>query len=428
MMITDDVTGFQHDLLLCDIPRLAVSGGLGLGKTAVAARFAVYQMVKYAGSRGAVACPTYPQLFQSIYIEIEELLLKYGIRHRWHPQHKKLVLSNGSTVYFKSFDVPEGNLKGAEYHWGLIDEADMTQRAHHDRFADRIGRDKKVKGSGLLRVFGNPVPHSHFMYEDYRQKELPDHKLWEIATHENRRYLADGYIERLEARYEPGTAGHKRWLLGQCGVPSEKAIYSEFDITKDSITDEQIAAEGGIVRHNSGLYFGRPGLPAGYLLSGRTREGTLVALDEVYTTGRPATYTANKIGGVHPGGRILSDRYHSLYNDFRKAGVKMSRARTDRDIGISRFRTIIAEGNFKVRHTSQNVISCPQLRNELESHETNEAHQPQAENCSLIIPMEYVACSMRDKIDPAHLHRLGLGDVFNLGEQSANIGGMMMNY
>lgn len=413
MLVQDDILKFQRELLLSDVPNIAVSGGLGLGKTALAARFAVYQMVKYPGSKGALACPTYPQLFQSDFIEIEQLLAKYGIRYKFQPQYKKLSISNGSMMFFQSFDVPESRLKGPEWDWGVIDEDDSVEFPSYQRFADRIGRDIKQKGSGLLRVFGNPVPFSHWVYEEYRLKELPGHELWEISTYENRRYLARGYIEKLEARYPEGTPGRERWLMGKCGVPSEKAVYSDFNLRTDTVTDEQIADEGGFARHMSGAYFGRDGLPAGYILAGKTRQGTIVALKEVYTRQQPVGRTVSRIADIHAGGRTFADRSHALYSDFRKAGLKMRGARIDRTIGTARLREIMAEGRFKIRVDSRKNIACPQLRAELESHEMGEAHQPQVENCSLIIPLEYIACGQKDTIDAAHFKRLGLADVFD---------------
>lgn len=426
MRIRDDITEFQHSLLTSEMPNLAISGGLGVGKTAVAARFAVNQMVRYPGSMGAVGCPTYPQLFQSVFIEIEFLLAKYGIRYKFQPMYKKLTLSNGSTLFFVSFDVPESRLKGPEYDWGIVDEADAVEYQHFRRFADRIGRDIKTRGSGLLRVFGNPVPYSHWMHEEFRLKSLDGHELWEIPTYENRRYLAPGYIEKLESRYEVGTPGHDRWILGKCGVPSEDAIYPEFNLRTDTITRDQVADEGGFLRYRPAAFFGRDGLPFGYLVTGITPKGTVVAVDEVYTKQKSPSFNVRQVKEVHPGGTILADRTHPLYSEYRRGGLRLGKARIERSVGVARLRNMIAAGDFKILEDKGRRIRCRHLRNELESHEEGDAHEPERENCSLIIPLEYVACRERDYLDPELQKRLGLPDVMGLSGPTDHTGGKII--
>lgn len=214
--------------------------------------------------------------------------------------------------------------------------------------------------------------------------------------------------------------------MGQCGVASENAVYGDFDLSKDTMTEDQLADEGGIISHKTALYFGRTGLPHGYISVGLTRQDTMVAMDEVYTMNKTPAYTSKLIKKVHPGGSILADHYHSLRRDFRTEKLRMRRAKTDRDLGVPRFRNIIAEGNFKVLVDHRRNIACPHLRNELESHEFGDRHEPQPENCSLIIPMEYIACSMRETIDPALFKRLELQTVLDMEPASMGAAGILM--
>lgn len=410
--VFDEWTDVQVEAFHCPVPNLALSGGLGAAKTAFGGRWALAEMILAPGSRGAIAAPTYDQLFGTVFVEMEECLQKWGIRYRFQAWQKRLVISNGSSVRFVSFQVPSENLKGYEYDWGLLDEADATEPEHFQLFSDRIGRNRRRGGSGKLRVLGNPVPYGHWMYQEFRARNLPHHDLWEIPTYANRRFLAPGYIEKLEKRYPEGSIGRKRWLLGWCGIPDEHALFGDFDSSKDIITESELR-EAGVARYDSCMSFS-VGHPVGYLRGDITGGGVVAAAREVYHNKRQPHETVRAVRAVHEGGRIAADDEHELYPEFRRH-LPLRRARFSESVGIARLRRLIAEDRFKLLVDDNGEPLCPNLRNELEMHKASEiTGKPEPQHRSLVWPAMQIAAAQYGGIGAEEIRRLGLHEALDI--------------
>lgn len=411
MIVKDQWTDTQIAIYQDTTVNLAVSGGLGCAKTALTPRFIVAEIAKYPGCNIALAAPSYPQLFQSNYVELEERLNHYGIRWKYHHNLHRVSFSNGSKLRLVSFEVKEARIKGAEYDCGIIDEGDAVEYAHYQRFADRIGRKIRNRGSGRLLILANPVPYSHWIYQDFRLSRQPNHKLVEIPTYANRRFLAPGYIEKLEHRYPKGTIGHKRWVLGLCGIPDERAVYAEFDINHDRITIEEVE-EIGIARWRAALNPGE-GHATGYLLTAILNDGTIVLWNEIFAEGGSKEAVVERIQQIDETTPVLADHKEPAYREYRKTRLPMHKANANRRVGISRLRTFVAEGRVKML-VQDDAMSAPHLHSELENHATSEiTGQAEEKNCSVLKALEFIACAETQGITTTELGKAGLAEALN---------------
>lgn len=411
MIVRDQWTDTQIAIYQDSTLNLAISGGLGSAKTALTPRIIVAEIAKYPGCSLALAAPSYPQLFQSNYVELEERLTHYGIRWKYKHDLHRISFSNGSKLRLVSFEVKEARIKGAEYDAGIIDEGDAVEYAHYQRFADRIGRKVRNKGSGRIWVFANPVPYSHWIYQDFRLSKQPNHKLVEIPTYANRRFLAPGYIEKLEARYPKGTIGHKRWILGRCGIPDERAVYADFDINKDRITIEEVE-EVGIKHWRAALNPGE-GHPTGYVLTAILQDGTIVIWNEIFAEGGSKEAVAERINQIDKTTTVLADHKQPSYKEYRKTKLPMAAANANRRVGISRLRSFVAEGRVKML-VQDDAMSAPHLHSELENHRTSEVTGMAEEmNCSVLKALEFIACAETQGITTTAIGKSGLLDALD---------------
>ena len=96
----------------------AFVGGAGSGKTASGAAWAVKMATDNPGSVGLVLAPTYKMLKSATRVEFDACLQREGISAR-NEQDGILRLTNGTTIWFRSTENPEG-FRGITAAWAIL--------------------------------------------------------------------------------------------------------------------------------------------------------------------------------------------------------------------------------------------------------------------------------------------------------------------
>lgn len=390
MRILSKRTHKQAEIDNAQEPFVAVPGGLGAGKTHMLARSVIKSAVKTPRGRFAVASASFPQLINSTYEEIDRMLFTWGIRAEYSPYNRRMEFSNGARIHLVSFEMAPGRLKGPEYDEVYIDEFDMTDADHYYAFTDRA---RGQLGTCNVRVFGNAVPQSHYVSQDYWLNPKPGHRLITVSTYDNRRFLRPGTIERLEQRYKPGTRGHQKWMLGQCGVPLDGAVLPEFDAKADCLTNEKKAARWKVAAF---FHDKRPTV----LLVCAMFDNVLWVLDEYSGSQRPIDAHIEAMRRILPPVTVKSDMDGDLYREYRKRGfplVPARGARVAQDLRLDSLRARIVDGGLKIAKRN-GQCAAPKLLREFEEWIYNDKEEPIATNCEAMQCLMNIAYDL----DPNH--------------------------
>lgn len=416
-VIEDVWLDWQDEVYACPEQNVAVSGGLGCGKTALIPKIILREATRYPGSKGALGMPDLRQLDDSIHHDvIVPYFNRMKVRAHFVKSELRWYFSNGSTLKYISFHGSMESLKGPQYDYGLLDEADNPKidREKYEAFEGRIGREEASIGSGKVWVFLNPVSHGHHVYQYFRELDDLNYRLFEISTYQNRRFLTESYIRKRDARHPPGTPGHDRWTLGKCGIPSERAVFKYFKYARDRITVEEVADAGGLTNFRSGLQL-IDGQPTGWLQVGFTKDGVMVPVREVVFPGdgpdviakqlkiirAPGSIKMTDIAPVLPKdvrlseiretGGVLADRAHKAFQMVSASGLPLTPARGDISTGINRGRNLIQRGKLKLLKRPDGRCATPRLLTELEEHQFSESGELEKEKWSLVRPFEFLA-------------------------------------
>ena len=124
----------QLEVILSDETFLGVMGGLGCSKTRTIAMYCLHMLKKHPGIWGALASGTYRQLIKSADAEFRRYLAA-----REHVEGKHFHYSagdmvyrfrNGSQLHLLSMNIPVEEIKGPQYGFLVLDEADTIDEAH----------------------------------------------------------------------------------------------------------------------------------------------------------------------------------------------------------------------------------------------------------------------------------------------------------
>ena len=164
---------------------------------------------------------------ESSFFELKKYLAELGITYTYNDNRKVLTFSNKSIIKLQTLDVDEDELRGPEWSCIVIDEAAQVEENKYYTLADRA---RYKIGSRKIRILSNSkdVGPAHWIATNYSINPKPHHKLRTVTTYMNRKNLPPDYIPNLERRYPPGSALHKRWMLGEI-IRMEGVIYPEFN-------------------------------------------------------------------------------------------------------------------------------------------------------------------------------------------------------
>lgn len=241
MTTTIDLLPYQMESLRHQAQFLLWHGGRGSGKSHTLVQDLYNCCAMFPGGRFALVCNDLVQLRDSTHTALMDYLDSIGCETRYQEQKKKIHFPNRSVVQELTFEKDKTSLKGAEWDGIFADEADgrNTTEEKFDYLVDSCrGKTKslaELQGrpesqwpvSRRIRVACNPVPPGHFLAKRFFINKRPNHVGYKVSTYMNERNLPPDYIERLEAKYPPGTDDHKRWMLGEM-VTLQGSVYKTF--------------------------------------------------------------------------------------------------------------------------------------------------------------------------------------------------------
>lgn len=197
-------------------------GGLGSGKSASGCAEAIRQAIDQPGSTGIVAAPTYKQLSASTKELFFKILHPLAI-HRYDRVDEKLVLTNGSIIFFRSTEDPEP-IRGVNAAWVFLDEGSTTTQQAWDIL---IGR---VRQPGFRhRAFLTTTPKGlNWVYDYFASPKKKDGYSYVSATSMDNPHNTPDYFRRMKATFSD--RDYQQEVLGEF-VGFDGLVYPEF--TKD---------------------------------------------------------------------------------------------------------------------------------------------------------------------------------------------------
>lgn len=399
-----EITHKQDEILSSESPYLAISGGLGGGKTATVALYLMLKMAQQPGCRMALAAQRLQQLIEADLYMLQERLRGYGIRQHYDANKHILRISNGSQVLLQSFENPSGIVKGPEYDEILFDEHDVIKdRRAYDNF---INRARGKLGSCQVRTFGNSVPQSHFVAQDYKINKLPNHELILVSTYDNRRFLPPGYIERLEARYPKGSLGYRRWLLGEVGLPLDGAVFSEFQLDRDQFDVRKLEEEDSQRAQRYYALFlhdGRPTTLIGALL---LQNGKLLVDTELYLPSAAPSKIAREVQRITGDTPILSDANNPLYEEFADKLDLVPAHDLPPETATKSLRERLAQDALLLAARGDKLLT-PTLAGEFEQHIYAANGDPEPRNNEGLTALQHITLEIERPQEPPEFGHLG---------------------
>lgn len=240
---------FEHGLA----PEAVSIGGLGSGKSDSLGLFAMKESLSYPNNYGAIAAATFPQLRRATQRSVFGVLRKYGVRFKFNKVEQRITFSNGSICDFISCDVPPVELQGPEFGWLAIDEGEAVSEAHWTSLAGRV---RKKNASRRIRVFANPPHRKHWIVRLFVEGGMGP--VITASTYENF-FLPPDVLRRYERLYPKGSLAHRRYILGEVGLPVEGAVFPEFTDSLHAISAAEFGRlehVGKVIGYVAGLDFG----------------------------------------------------------------------------------------------------------------------------------------------------------------------------
>ncbi|MCC7510248.1 MAG: hypothetical protein IT464_12885 [Planctomycetes bacterium] len=408
-----------------------VSGGLGCGKTNLIAKLAIGRRLKYPGSRGVILADTFEQIERSINFEIATRCRELKLRAKPGGRERPWRFDNGSEIWFDSYQKSAADYKGPEWDDAILDEADNKDLTEEkfDMIDGRVGRNKRSAAHAKVFVFCNPVSHGHFIYQRAREMRMRGYVLHEISTYENRRFLADGYLENQEAKHPPGTPSHDRYMLGKCGIPHPLAVYRYFKYQRDRIEQADFD-KLPVIFYRDAMHL-HDGQPVGWLRVAMCAGNLAVPVKGKLWHGHSPDRIASDIREIMAANNwrlsrpVLADRDHALYRLLQRAGLRMAPARTDMGLGIGRLRNRIPD-HLKLLRREDGRCATPELLVDLEEHKTDDKGKVEEEQWSQVRPLEYIAVAHNIVTGAERSAAAALGQGFAAGAKPAGPAGMFL--
>lgn len=207
-----EATQPQYDFLRAPHRFRAYIGGVGSGKTFGGCLASLIASQK--AERGAIVAPSYPML-EDVVLPTFKMLAQGGISKLKEAAPQKAVLTNGSTILFRSADKPD-RLRGTNLGWFWIDEGALVEE---DTWDILLGRLRLDPGRAWLTT----TPKGYdWIYERFIDSPSDEHVVIRSTTKENP-YLPDDFIESLESEY---TARLRKQEMEGRFVEAEGALWS----------------------------------------------------------------------------------------------------------------------------------------------------------------------------------------------------------
>ncbi len=250
---------------------VALVGGAGSGKTTAGVIWSLMRACNWPGSRGMMIARSYPQLRQSMLVELERWAAEAGLDRIWqfNRQDMEIRLPNGSRFWLRSADRPQ-SLLGADLAWLYGDEVALWDR---DAFMYAISRLRQP-GFRHQAAF-TFTPKGRNWAFDVFGKPSPDVHVIRCSTRENP-FLDPGFVSMLEAHY--GDTPFARQEIDGEFVSFEGLVYAQFSPSRHV---RRPPSESRFTTIIAGVDWGYTN-PGAIVVVGRSEDGAVWALDEAY--------------------------------------------------------------------------------------------------------------------------------------------------
>ena len=176
---------------------VALVSGIGAGKTYVGALATATHVLSCKNSAVFVAGPTDSIVRE---VSVRQLLefLPHGTIKSHNRTERRIELANGSTVYYRSTDIPD-NLRGPNLDWVWADEAAMM-----DEEAALIldGRVRRKEYENFNRFLVTTTPRGrNWIWEWWEKQHRDNYRLIRMRTADNVKHLATGTLDSLYESY-----------------------------------------------------------------------------------------------------------------------------------------------------------------------------------------------------------------------------------
>lgn len=175
-------------------PFTAFVGGVGSGKTHAGAAKSLKYISQYPGSIGLITAPTFPMLRDATLRKCVDLFPKEVIQE-FNKSEMRLLLVNGSELWFRSTDEPE-HLRGPSVAFFWMDEAALSKEEAFLILQGRI-RQEQMPHQGWITTTPKGF---NWVYTRFVAQPGEDYKLYQCSARENQ-FLPDEYIAHLEKSY-----------------------------------------------------------------------------------------------------------------------------------------------------------------------------------------------------------------------------------
>lgn len=208
---------------------LAYIGGYGSGKTYAGCYKAIILSMLNRGCAGMLVSPTYIMSKDIMKRTLLNILEDIKLNYLYKTQDNKVLLSNGSEIWFRSADNPD-RLKGSNLAWVGLDEAGQMNKEIWDISIARV-RDPKAKA---LQTFVTTTPEGfNFLYDIFGTNR-PDHKTIKAKTEENT-FLNPEYSQTLRENFD--VLLQQQYLDGDFVNITAGRVYYSFDRVKHITSD-----------------------------------------------------------------------------------------------------------------------------------------------------------------------------------------------
>lgn len=304
---------FEHGLA----PEVAYIGGLGCGKSDALGVFVLKESLSYPRNYVAVAAATFPQLRRATLRSVVGVLRKYGVRFKFNKVEQRITFRNGSIVDFVSCDVPPEQLQGPEFGALAIDEGEAVSEKHWTSLAGRV---RKQNTSRRIRVFSNPPHRNHWIVRHFVNGGMGP--VINATTYENF-FLPADVIRRYERLYPKGSLAHRRYILGEVGIPVEGAVFPEFndrDHTLSLAEWETLQRHVKVIGHVSGMDFGF-NHPFAFELAAVLDDDVLVFCGEHHAAGLGIDKHIDEVKKILQGECIFADHDAQERHEWETRGI-----------------------------------------------------------------------------------------------------------
>jgi hypothetical protein len=322
---------------------------------------------RYGGCTSVIARESYPALMTGTWAEFKAMIDRAprrffkSIREPSTNSMGIIEWATGGTTLFLSLS-DERTWASANVGFAWIDEAHLQDGAIAGKLTERI---RQQEGPRCALLTSNPAGRCFFWNwaNEKSDKRLPNWRMIESSMFENPALPKD-YIARMEAKYPPGTPGHRRWVLGQSAALEGTAFENFYPDPADCIHVIPPIVIPQEWRRGRGLDWGIDN-PCVVAWAAKTFDGDFYVYRTHTRAGMPVSWHADQILQLEDGEDIYdtpSDpeifrKVHwadgtsaamSTADQFRAKGVRVTQANNNRKLRIERFLDLIAVDEARI--------------------------------------------------------------------------------